>query len=61
MFQAIFVKVDEFGWWGMQRTQVDTGMQFKSKKFSEYLSVRGVKIVLAAPDHQEMNVQVEVK
>ena len=28
--QSIFEKVDEFGWWEMERTQTDAGMNFTS-------------------------------
>ena len=31
MFQSRFVKLDEFGWWGIDRIQTDTGMQCKSR------------------------------
>ena len=31
MFQAIFGKVDEFGWWYMERIQTESGTQFTSK------------------------------
>ena len=33
MFQEIFGKVDEFGWWDMERIQTDDGKQFTSKEF----------------------------
>ena len=33
MFQEIFVKVDEFGWWNMERIQTDARTQFTSKEF----------------------------
>ena len=33
--------------------------QFTPREFQEVLSVRGVRLVLAAPDHQEMNSGVE--
>ena len=33
MFQARFRKVDEFGWWDMERIQTDSGTQFTSKDF----------------------------
>ena len=55
MFQARFVKVDEFGWWDMEITQTDPGMQFTSMYFQACLSVRGLKLALVAPDHQEIN------
>ena len=35
-------------------------MYLASKDFQEGISVRGVQLSLAAPDHQEMCVQVEV-
>ena len=60
MFQARFGKVDEFGWWDIQRTQTDAVTQFNSKEFQEGPSIRGGKLALAAPDHQEMNSQSEV-
>ena len=37
-----------------------TGTQFTSKEFHGGLSVRGLQLALASPDHQEMNGQVEV-
>ena len=33
MFQEIFGKVNEFGWWYMERIQTDSGIQFTSKEF----------------------------
>ena len=60
MFQAIFGKLDEFGWWDMEIIQTDDCTQFTSKDFQEGISVRGVLLVLAEPEHQEMNGQVEV-
>ena len=44
----------------MDRIQTDADTQFTSKEFQEGLSIRGLKLVLATPDHQEMNGQVEV-
>ena len=52
MFQAIFEKVDEFGWWDMEIIQSDAGTQFISKEFQEGLYGHGVWIELVAPDHQ---------
>ena len=60
IFQSIFGKVNEFGWWDMEIIQNDSGTQFTSKEFQEGISVRGVRLELAAPDHQEINGQVEV-
>ena len=31
MFQERSVKVDEFGWWDMERIETDSGTQFTSK------------------------------
>ena len=31
MFLEIFGKLDEFGWWDMERIKTDAGMQFTSK------------------------------
>ena len=31
LYQEIFGKVDEFGWWDMERIQTDSGMKFTSK------------------------------
>ena len=33
MFQAIFGKLDEFGWWNMERIQTDAGKHLTSKEF----------------------------
>ena len=33
MFQAIFGKIDEFGWWGIYRIHTNTGTEFTSKEF----------------------------
>ena len=60
MFQAIFVKVDDFFWQDIERIQTDAGTQFTSKEFQEGVSVHGVRLALTAPDHQETNVQVIV-
>ena len=60
MFQLIFGKVDEFVWWDMVRIQIGYGRQFTSKEFQGGLSILGVQLSLAVPDHQEMNGQVEV-
>ena len=42
MFQEIFGKLDECGWWDLERIQTGAGTQFNSKEFQEGLSVRGV-------------------
>ena len=60
MFQAIFGKVYEFGWWYMEIIQTDSSTQFTSREFQEGLSVHGVQLALAAMKHQKINSQVEV-
>ena len=55
MFQSIFGKVDEFGWWDMEIIKTDAGTEFASKEFWEGLSVCGVELALEAPDHKKMN------
>ena len=39
VFQDRFGKVDEFGWWDLERSQTDTGTQFTSKDFQEVIYV----------------------
>ena len=60
MFQARFGKIDQFGWWDLERISADAGTKFTSAKFKEECQLRGVRLTLAAPEHQEMNGQVEV-
>ena len=60
MFQSRFGKINQFGWWGLERISADAGAQFTSTEFKEECQTRGVSLMLAAPEHQEMNGQVEV-
>ena len=60
MFQSRFGKIDQFGWWDLERISADAVKQFTSKKFKGECQIRGVCLTLAAPEHQEMNGQVEV-
>ena len=60
MFQSRFGKIDQFGWWDLERISADAGTQYTSKEFKEECQIRGVRLTLAAPEHQEMNGQVEV-
>ena len=53
MFKSIFGKEYEFGWWDMEITQTDAGTQFTSKEFQLGLSVRGLQLSLAEPDHEK--------
>ena len=60
MFQSIFGKIDEFGWWDFERISADAGTQFTSKEFKEKCQTRGVHLEVAAMEHQETNGQVKV-
>ena len=44
----------------MEKISADAGTQFTSTEFKEECKTRGVCLTLAAPEHQEMNGQVEV-
>ena len=55
MFQSRFGKIDQFGWWDLERISVDAGTQFTLTEFKEECQIRGVCLTLAAPEHQEMN------
>ena len=60
MFQSRFGKIDQFGWWDLERISADAGTQFTSTDFKEECQTPGVRLTLAAPEHQEINGQVEV-
>ena len=55
MIQYIFGKIEEFGWWYLERISVDAGTQFTSMEFQEEFQTHGVWLKLAATKHQEMN------
>ena len=55
MFRFVFGKIDEFGWWYLERIPADAGTQFTSAEFKEDCQSRGVSLALAAPEHPEMN------
>ena len=59
-FQSRFGKIDQFGWWNLERISADSGTQFTSTDFEEEFQTCIVHLTLAAPEHQEMNRQVEV-
>ena len=44
----------------MEIISADAGTQFTSTEFKEECQTRGVRLTLAAPEHQEMKGQVEV-
>ena len=60
MFQSRFVKIDQFGWWDLEIISADAGTQFNSTEFKYECHTRGFCLTLMAPEHQEMNRQVEV-
>ena len=60
MFQSRFGKIDQFGWWYLEIFSADAGTKFTSTEFKDKFQTRGVHLRLAAPEHQEMNGQVEV-
>ena len=60
MFQSISGKIDQFGCLGLERVSADAGTQFTLTEFKEEYQTHGVSLTLAAPEHQEMNGQVEV-
>ena len=55
MFQSRFRKIDHFGGWDLERISADTGTQFTLMEFKDECETCGVRLTLAAPEHQEMN------
>ena len=60
MFQSRFGKIDQFGWWDLERFSADAGTQFTSTEFNDECQTRGFRLTLAALEHKQMNGQVEV-
>ena len=60
MFQGRFGKIDEFEWWDLDFFSEDAGTQFTSTYFQGKCKTCGVWVMLAAPEHQEINGQVQV-
>ena len=60
MFQSIFGKMDQFGWWDLERISANTGMQITLTEFKEECQNRRVYLTLEAPEHQQMNRKVEM-
>ena len=61
MFQDVFGKVEEFGWWELERISSDADTQFNSTDFHNKCQTCGVQLMLATLEHQEMNGRVEGK
>ena len=51
MFQSRFGKINQFGWWYLERIPADAGIQFTSTEFKEEFQICGVRLTLAAPQH----------
>ena len=49
MFQSRFGKIDQFGWWDLERISANTGTHFTSTEFKEECQTHGVRLTLAAP------------
>ena len=47
MFQSIFEKIDQFGWWDLERISADAGTHFTSTEFKDECQTRGVRLTLA--------------
>ena len=60
MFQSIFGKIDQFGWWDLERISADAVTQFTLTEFKEECQTRGVRLTLAVPENQEMSGQTRV-
>ena len=52
MFQSRFGKMEQFGWWDLERISADAGTQFTSTEFKDECKTCGVCLTLAAPEHQ---------
>ena len=48
MFQPIFGKIDEFGWWDLERISADAGKQFTLTNFNEECQTLGSHLMLTA-------------
>ena len=60
MFQSRFGQMDQFGRWDLEIISSDAGTEFTLTEFKDECQTRGVRLTLAAPEHQDMNGQVEV-
>ena len=60
MFQSIFGKIDQFGWWDLEIILADAGTQFTLTEFKDECQTCGVGLKLAALEHQQINGQVEL-
>ena len=49
MFQSRFGRIDQFGWWNLERISADAGTQFTSTELKDECQTRGVRLTLAEP------------
>ena len=49
MFQSRFGKIDQFGWWDLERISSDAGTKFTSTEFKDECQTRRVRLTLVAP------------
>ena len=52
MFQFRSGKIDEYGWWDLERISADAGTLFTSTEFKEEFQTCGVHLTLSATEHQ---------
>ena len=60
MFQSRIGKMDQLGWWYLERISADAGTQFTLMELKEECQTRGDSLTLTETEHQEINGQVEV-
>ena len=60
MFQSRSGKIDQFGWWDLERISEYAGTQLTSTELKEECQTRGVCLTLEAPEHQDMNGPVDL-
>ena len=48
MFQSRFGKIDQFGWWDLERISADAGTQFTLTEFKDECQTRVVPLTLAS-------------
>ena len=51
-FNPYFGKIDQSGWWDLEKISADAGTQFTPTEFKEECQTCGVRLTLAAPEHQ---------
>ena len=52
MFQSRSGKIDEFGWWDLEKNSADAGTPFTLTEFKQECQTRRVNLTLASPEHQ---------